>query len=239
MKTFNGLKTQNGCSGCASRAEGSFCNLPESNLAALEPLKITKTYPKGATLFFEGQPSDGIYVLCRGLVKLSTCSRDGKAIILRIARAGQVLGLSATISDSVYEATAKVLAPSLASFVRKPDFLNFLRENPEACFNAAKQLSYVCQTASAQVCSLGLSGSVAERLAKLILGWSKTNGAGSGSAHIKNTFTHEEIAEMIGTTRETISRLLKDFKDKNLITIKGSNLTVHDKDKLEAIVNRG
>jgi CRP/FNR family cyclic AMP-dependent transcriptional regulator len=184
----------------------------------------------------EGQPSNGIYMLCQGRVKLSTCSRDGKVIILRIAEAGEVLGLSAAVSGLNYEATAEVIESCQVNFVRKDDFLRLLKQNPEACFNAMKHLSYKYHTAYVQVRSLGLSHDAADKLAKLLLGWCKTNGNGNGTVHLKIPYTHEEIAEMIGTSRETVTRLLKDFKARKLITLKGSDLTVLNRVKLDATI---
>ena len=109
MKGLDNFKIQHKCSNCDLRAAGFFCNLSESALQTFELLKISSAYPKGSTLFMEGQPSNGIYMLCQGRIKLSTGSRDGKVIILRIAEAGEFLGLSEAFSDSFYEATSLVL----------------------------------------------------------------------------------------------------------------------------------
>ena len=184
----------------------------------------------------EGYPSNGVYMLCQGRIKLSTSSRDGKVIILRIAEAGEVLGLSATISDSNYEATAKVFEACQVNFVRKEDFLCFLKQNPEACLSAMKQLSHKYHKAYIQVRSFGLSHTAADKLAKLLLEWAKPNNNGNSSIHLKISHTHEEIGEMIGTSRETVTRLLKDFKDRGLVTLKGSDLIIHNPKKLDAII---
>ena len=235
MKAPNNLKIQHKCLECNLRTANFFCSLSQSALQIFESLKITNAYPKGATLFMEGHPSNGIYMLCQGRVKLSTCSRDGKVIILRIAEAGEVLGLSATVSNLNYEATAEILEPCQVNFVRKEDFLQFLANNTEACFSAIKQISNKYHTAYTKVRSFGLSHTAADRLAKLLLEWGKTNG-GNGVIHLKISYTHEEIAEMIGTSRETVTRILKDFKDRELIALKGSDMIIHDRKKLDATI---
>lgn len=176
-------------------------------------------------------------MICRGKIKLSNCSQDGKTIILRIAGAGEILGLSAVVSDSYYKATAEVIETCQANFVGKDDFLSLLKRNSEICLNATKQLSHNYHTAHLQICSLGLSASVAGKLAKLFLGWCETNGTGGSDIYLKITYTHQEMADMIGTSRETVSRLLKVFKDRKLITLKGSYLIIHDKRRLEAASN--
>lgn len=205
-------------------------------MRVFDSLKITNVYPKGTALFLEGQPANGVYMLCQGRVKLSTCSRDGRIIILRIAEPGEVLGISAVVTNSVHESSAEVLDRCSVSFIRKAEFLSFLHRNADASFNAARQLSHIYQTAHAQIRSIGLSNTVAERLAKLFLRWCREAGKESNGVHLKISFTQEEIAEMIGTSRETVSRLLKDFKDNNLITVKGSDLIIHDVKKLEATI---
>lgn len=232
MSVHKNLKVQHKCSGCTTARGGFFCGLPSGALQNLEGLKISNLYPRGSVLFIEGETARGVYILCQGKVKLSTCSRDGKVIILQIADAGEVLGLSAVVSGAAYEVTAEVIEPCQISFIRKADFLRLLQQNTDACLNAVRQLSQNYQTAHGQICSLGLSTSVADKLAKLFLGWC---GGANGSIHLKIHYTHEEIAEMIGTSRETVSRLLKNFRERKLISLKGSDLVIHDRRRLESV----
>lgn len=236
MKVVHDLQIQNRCRGCSLQNENSFCRLPIKDLEKFEALKVTRAYPKGATLFNEGQPSAAVYMLCQGKIKLSTCSPDGKIIILGIAEPGDILGLSAAINGTDYETTAEVLELCQVNYVRSTDLLSFIRESPDAGLNAAKQLSRNYHTAYLQICSLGLSDSVADKLAKLFLGWSG-NGAGTdGRVHLKNFFTHEEMAEMIGTSRETVTRALRYFRENELVTLRGSDLLIHDRRRLKAVI---
>ena len=115
------------------RAEKIFCNLPNAALQALESIKYTTAYPKGAVLFVEGQAPRGVFILCRGRVKLSICSSDGKTLILKIAGPGELLGLSACVTDKPYEATVETLSPCQVNFIRREDFLQLLHEDAEAC----------------------------------------------------------------------------------------------------------
>lgn len=236
MKALDNLTIQHRCLNCRLHAENYFCRLETPVLQIFESLKITNSYPKGATLFMEGQPSNGIYMLCQGKVKLSTCSKDGKVIVLRIAESGEVLGMSAVVSNSPYEATAEVLESCQVNFVSKDGFLRFLEQNGDASLSAVKQLSRNYHAAHAQIRSFGLSTSVADKLAKLLLEWCERKGAANGSIHLKISYTHEELAEMIGTSRETVTRVLKDFRERNLITVKGSDLIVHDQARLKAAI---
>jgi len=231
-----GLEIVENCVTCRLRADKIFCNLPTQTVQALEAIKYTTAYPKGAVLFVEGQAPRGVFILCRGRVKLSICSSDGKTLILKIAEAGEVLGLSASVSSKPYELTAETLDPCQVNFVKREDFLRFLREHNEVCLKVAEQLSEKYNTACHEIRSLGLSHSAAEKLAKLLLEWSAKNGGSRQPDRMKLTLTHEEIAQMIGTSRETVTRLFADFKKRQLIQLKGSTLVIRNRPALEGMV---
>src|ERR1700747_3367058 len=98
MSSPYGLQITENCLVCKLRQSGFFCDLPRTSLEDLEKVKYASGYPQGAVLFVEGQSARGIYIVCNGRVKLSTTSRDGKTLILRIAQPGEVLGLDAPVS---------------------------------------------------------------------------------------------------------------------------------------------
>ena len=129
MRAPYGLEIIESCLICPHREDRLFCNLPPAALEGLAAITSPAAYPKGATLFVEGQPSRGVFVLCGGRVKLSTSSADGKSLIVRIAETGEVLGLPATVTGKPYELTAEVIQPSQANFIARQDFLVFLRED--------------------------------------------------------------------------------------------------------------
>jgi len=232
-----GLEIIESCVTCKLRADKIFCNLTAHTVQALEAIKYTTAYPKGAVLFVEGQAPRGVFILCRGRVKLSICSSDGKTLILKIAEAGEVLGLSASVSGKPYELTAETLDPCQVNFVKREDFLRFLREHNDVCLRVAEQLSEKYNTACHEIRSLGLSHSAAEKLAKLLLEWSVKNGGARQPDRLKLTLTHEEIAQMIGTSRETVTRLFADFKKRQLIQLKGSTLVIRNRAALESLVS--
>jgi CRP/FNR family transcriptional regulator len=177
-------------------------------------------------------------MLCTGRVKLTTCSSDGKAVIARIAEGGEVLGLSATVSGRPYMATAETLVPCEVNFIRGEDFLKFLKQHGDACLRVAEHLSNNYHDAFDQVRSLGLSHSASEKLARLILYWGEKDGKETDKGiSLKLTLTHEEISQIIGSSRETVTRLLGDFKHKEMILIKGSTLIIRDKAALVDMVS--
>lgn len=238
MHSPYGLDIIESCLTCKVRDSGFFCDLPTEQLQGLESLKYATVFPKGAVLFVEGQAPRGIFILCTGRVKLSTCSGEGKAIITQIAEAGEVLGLSATVSGLPYEVTAETLSPCQVNFLKREDMLGFLSDNSLACLRVAEHLSRNYHNAYEQVRSLGLSHSAGEKLAKLLLEWCGRNGKETDKGlTLKLTLTHEEIAQLIGSSRETVTRLLGEFKQKQIIYVKGSTLVIRKKSVLEAMVN--
>lgn len=235
MRAPYGLNILDNCLTCPVREEHLFCNLPPAAVYRLNEIKSTAIYPKAAMLFIEGQQPRGIFVLCTGRAKLSTSSSEGKTIITKVSEAGDVLGLNATISNRPYEVTAEMVEPGQANFIARDAFLQFLREYGEVALRVAEQLSRNYYTAYEEIRTLGLASSPAEKLAKLLVGWS--NSASDGDPlHLKLTLTHEEIAAMIGTTRETVSRLFSEFKKKQLVQLKGATLVIHDKPALEKMI---
>jgi len=236
MRAPYGLNILDNCLTCPVREEHLFCNLPLPAVQKLNEIKSTAIYPKTAMLFIEGQQPRGVFVLCTGKAKLSTSSREGKTIITKVSEPGDVLGLNATISNCPYEVTAEMIEPGQANFITRDALLQFLRENGEVAVRVAEQLSRNYYTAYEEIRTLGLSNSPSEKFAKLLLGWSNATGNGN-PLQVKLTLTHEEIAEMIGTTRETVSRLFSEFKKQQLVQLKGATLVIRNKAALEKMVH--
>lgn len=233
MRAPYGLEIIENCLTCPHLQERIFCNLSPAALQRLSAITSASSYPKGATLFVEGQTARGVFVLCNGRVKLSTSSVDGKTLIVRIADPGEVLGLPATITGKPYELTADAAEPVQANFISRTDFLNFLRDHGEAALRVAQQLGETYHAAIGEMRSIGLAHSAGEKLARFLLDWCASRGNGKEGTGAKLTLTHEEIAQMIGVSRETVTRLFTDFKKKQLLQVKGSTLILSNKEALE------
>src|SRR5436190_1198220 len=225
MRSPYGFDIIESCMSCKLRKDRMFCNLPEGAVELMQSIKATAAYPKGALLCLEGQPARGVFILCNGHAKISTSSADGKTIILRIAGPGEVLGLSSTLSGKPHDFTIETMEPTQANFIGRADFLKFIAAHPAIGMKVADQLTHNCHCAYEEVRSLGLSRSVPEKVARLILQWSETatnaRKSKDGKVQFKVTLTQEEIAQMIGSSRETVSRILSGFKKERLLQIKG------------------
>ncbi len=238
MPTPYNLEVEYSCANCRVRGERLFCNMSDDSIRTLDAIKFTGLYPKGSMLFVEGDAPRGVYLLCSGKVKLTTSSTEGKTLIVKVAQAGDILGASATILGRPYEVSAETIEPAQVNFIKRDEFLTFLGTNTEAAMHTAQQLSekYLC--AQREIRSLGLSQTTSEKLGRLLLDWCEDGGeTTTRGIRLKVLLTHEEVAQMIGTTRETVTRLLSDFKRKAIIEVKGSSMYVTNKPMLEAMVS--
>ena len=203
-------------------------------MEAFQRIKFTMAYPAGATLFTEGQPCRGIYILCKGRVKLSSTSSEGQTLIFKIAQPGEVLGLNTAISGVPHPTTAETGQPCQLNFVKRDDFLKFLTEHTEASMQAAIHLSRECQQAYQHLRSFVMR-SAPQRIARLILDWSQED-AGMSSIHgIKVALTHEEIGQIIGMSRETVTRTLADFRKQHIAELHGSTLLIQSTSALQEL----
>jgi CRP/FNR family transcriptional regulator len=230
-----GLPLAESCLSCKLRNQSFFCALPPKAIADLEHIKHANSFPAGAVVFLEGQSPRGVYVLCQGKAKLTTTSADGKTMILKIAQPGEVLGLHATISGKAYELTVETLQPSQLTFIGRDDFLRFIRQHGDVCLQAAQHLSRDCQSAYEVVRSIGLSHSAPAKLAKLLLQWAAEAKPANGAVQLRVTLTHEEIAQLIGSSRETVTRALSALRRQGTLQLKGATLTVRNMAALERL----
>jgi CRP/FNR family transcriptional regulator len=236
MNSPYGLPCIESCLSCKLRSGNFFCALSQESLEAFNQVKHATVLPEGAAIFVEGQTPRGIFMLCQGQAKLSATSREGKTFILRIAKPGEVLGLHAVVTGKPYEVTAETMQPSQLNFVNREDFLRFLKEHGDACLHAAEHISCECQDAYDVVRSIGLSNSVSERVAKFLLASATDGQVTKGVVRAKLALTHEDIAQLMGTSRETITRTLSEFRKKEIVELKGSTLIIHNKPALEQLV---
>jgi CRP/FNR family transcriptional regulator len=224
------------CLTCPLRSGNFFCALAPATLSAFNQIKHAAVFPEGVVLFVEGQTPRGIFMLCQGQAKLCTTSREGKALILRIAKPGEVLGLDAIVTGKPYQVTVQTMQPSLLNFVNREDFLRFLHDHSDACLRAVQQISHDCRQAYDVVRSIGLSHSVSGRVAKFLLASVTGEAATNGVVRISLGLTHEDIAQLTGTSRETITRILSELRKSDIVELKGSTLIIHNKPALERLV---
>ena len=233
------LEMSDNCLNCQLRGRGYFCQFAGEELRGLAAVSYSTVYPENSVLFVEGQMPRGVYILCRGRAKLSMVSSEGKTLILHISEPGDILGLSSCLLSQPYQATVETLSPCQLNFIRREDFLQYIRSHPQAMFRVAEFLSREYRAACSEIGSLGLSHSAAEKMARLLLEWKETHANGNGTTVLKLTLTHEEMAQMIGSSRETVTRMLARFRAKNYIEVRGSTLVIRNRAALQSLLDQG
>lgn len=225
--------------------EATNCRRPQSNIAgeffnkltpaALQDLLSMQTpinYPANKVLFSEKEETRGVFVVLSGEVKLSINSSEGRRLSLRIARKGEILGLSSTLSGRPYELTAETLYPATIAPIGRREFLSFLARHPEAYQIVTEELSRHVHMACEQLRTVGLSTSAPEKLARLLLDWSENGQTTESGTRFRFPLTHEQIGEFIGASRETVTRTMCTFKHRRLVAFQGSMMTIPNKTAL-------
>ena len=222
------------CANCTLHSKGEFCHLEKDTLDLLSGVGHITLYPAYATLLKEGQTSPGVYVMCSGRVKLSVDTSTGKTVILKVVERRHVLGLSTVVTGRPAPFTATTMDFCQIKFVERDNFMLLMESDPEIALTCARLLAQEVSGTFDDVYDLLLARSSTEKLVRLLLSWV------AGEPHNRNLrvasdFTHEEMAQMIGSSRETVTRLLCEMRRKELIRIEGSTLVIPNRVALQAI----
>ncbi len=236
MGVPRGFVFSDGCLGCTLRRSGDFCDLPHDLLFDFHSLGHITLYPPDVVLLLEGQAPRGVYIVCSGRAKLSVLAKDGKTVILKVAGERQVLGLSAVVSGRPSPIEATTIEPCQIKFVDRESFLRLIERNSHAALACARLLSQEIHGTFRDVHDLLLARSSTEKLARLLLSWVASEPR-NRDLRVATDFTHEEIAQMIGSSRETVTRLLSDMKRRELIRLEGSTLVIPNRIALQAIAS--
>jgi CRP/FNR family transcriptional regulator len=199
----------------------------------LSAFAIPTYHPKGSVLFVEGQPPHGVFILYSGRVKLFTSSMDGKVFILRFAEPGQLLGLAGAVSGQPYETWAEATQPTQTMFVERGQLVHAMRRHGEVAVQVAMHLGASYCSAIAGMHVIGRSRSASQKVAKFLLDWFESNRPFLDQAGARFTLTQEEIAQLIGISRETVTRVLSAFKREGLIQWNGRHLVLTNRAALE------
>ncbi len=235
MNNATNLNLEKNTKGSYSLAGDALLHL----LLRLEDIKLTSIYPRGSVLFAEGQPAIGVYLLRSGRAKISISSAAGKKVILRVQAASAILGVNSVIKDEPYDITVEPIERCRIDFVSRSEFMKILDEGETAGAGVADTLSNELSDVVEHVRSLLLSQSCAEKLAGLLVKWCDEQGeVAPEGIRVNPGLTHEEIAQMICASRETVTRLFAEFKRKEIVSFAGNTIFVRRLNALESMVCR-
>lgn len=200
-------------------------------------MEFPHSYGPNVVLFAEKEASRGVFIVLEGEVRLSINSTDGKRLSLRIARKGDILGLSSALTGNSYEMTAETLYPAKVGHVGRSEFHAYLARHPQVYPIVTEELSRQMVMACEQLRTVCLSASAPEKLARLLLEWSETDQGSDSGGRVRFSLTHEEIGEFIGASRETVTRTLSNFRHRHLVSFRGSMLEIPSRTALASYAN--
>jgi CRP/FNR family transcriptional regulator len=196
-------------------------------------MQVPSSYPANVVIFSEKNPAQGIYIVMEGEVKVSINSSEGRRLSLAIAGTGEILGMGSTLAGRPYDVTAETVFPAKVAYIERREFMNFLARHPGVYQVVIEELSRSITKACDHLRTVSLPATVPEKLALLLLGWSEDGQpAEHGGRQFRFSMTHEELGEFIGASRETVTRTLNYFKHRRLVNLKGSMITIPNRDAL-------
>jgi CRP/FNR family transcriptional regulator, cyclic AMP receptor protein len=211
-------------------------NSPLRAIPGIDRVSRSRIYPRGAVVFHEGTVARGVYVLSSGRAKISISSADGKKLIMRIAVGGDVLGLYAGLTGKPFEATAEMLEGGRVDFISRQDLLNLIDRQSTPGFDLVEMFSRQFSELVDHTRMLLLSESALEKLARLIVRWGRDFGERTQDGiRVRILLTQEEIAQIIGASRETVTRLFSTLKRDQIIRVKRDSIWIRDSDALASL----
>lgn len=211
-----------------------FAGMREGDIQAFADLVRERTYPKGSVIVFEDDPGDALYLVAGGQVKVVLIGEDGREVILSVLGEGSFFGEMALIDDQPRSATVIAMTDSSVLVLRREDFQSRLRASPEIAIALLREISRRLRRADEKIGSLVLLD-VNGRVADLILRLAEEE----GGDQITKKITHHVIAQMIGSSRETVSRTMRDFVERELIQVTRKEITVLNRPMLARMAGRG
>jgi len=210
-----------------------FASLPDQELAAFAELVRERSYPRGSVILFEDDQGDSLFLLADGQVKVVLIGEDGREVILSVLREGSFFGEMALLDDQPRSAHVIAMEDSSLLVLRREDFQARLRQSPEVAIALLRELAGRLRRADEKIGGLVLLD-VNGRVADLLLRMADEE----GGIHITRKITHHVIAQMIGSSRETVSRTMRDFVDKGWIQVGRKDIQLINRPALEQSAGR-
>ncbi|MCU7693818.1 Crp/Fnr family transcriptional regulator [Haoranjiania flava] len=224
------------CINCIPQQSTIFSGLTEEELIAMNEHKSCTSYKKGQVIFSEHGIPFGLFCVSEGKIKISSTGYDGKEQILRFAKSGDIFGYRALISQDRYHCSAIAMEDSAICVIDKSFFLNLFYTNAALCRSVFKKISEDLKKAENIIVSLSQKN-VRERLAESLLFFIATYGYEADGATLNVLFSREEIAGFVGTSTESVIRLLSEFNSDKIVELVGKKIKVVNLDKLTKTAN--
>jgi CRP/FNR family cyclic AMP-dependent transcriptional regulator len=207
-----------------------FSDLSAAELARFAEVAREREYPKNSVILFEDDPGDALYIVSGGQVKVVLIGEDGREVILSVLSDGDFFGEMSLIDDEPRSAHVIAMRDSRLLVLRRDDFQQQIQEHPSIALKVLKVMVQRLRRADAKIGGLVLLD-VNGRVARLLLDLADE----SGGPKITRRLTHHTIAQMIGSSRETVSRAMRELVDRGLIDVTRREITIRDRNGLAAL----
>ena len=206
------------------RAIPLFGRVSEADLEELATHLIERRFPKNATVVEEGLPGDYMYVIRQGRAKVTKASEDGREKIMNFLEAGSFFGDMALLGDETRSASVKTLEDSVLLALSRRDFIDLLRQSPDLSLAVIAELANRLRETNEQARSLSFQG-VEERTRNLFERIARVDETTAG-LRMTPALTHQQIADMVGTSRETVTRAIKQLKTSGWLEQEGKRYVI-------------
>jgi CRP-like cAMP-binding protein len=212
-----------------------FSGLEKEDLATLSSIVTRKEFGKRDTLFHQGDPGEEFMILTEGSVKVELMNSEGKELTLTILTPFQFLGELALLDDVPRSATVVSMEQSVLLSINKRDFARLLESYPRMSIPMLRQLTRRVRVLTDDIASMAFLDSYS-RVTRKILNLGEEMGQTNAEGHIliDRPLTHQQLANLVGTTRETVTKILNEMKDNGLLDIRRHRITILDRDELHA-----
>ncbi len=209
----------------ALRTVPLFREVPETELQAIARLVRERQFPKGSLILSEGDPGDALYFIVHGQVKVTVVAEDGREVILSVLGDGAFFGEMALLDDEPRSAHVISMDDTTLLQLRREDFRTRLQQAPELAVSLLRELSRRLRPADSTIASLMLLD-VNGRIARLLLELAREDSP--EGTRITRRLTHAAIGQMVGASRETISRAMRSLVLRNVVSVSRRDITLLD-----------
>lgn len=229
------LSEQNKCESCINMTHPLFRHLNDREIETIFLNKITETHKRGSIIYQEGHRINGFFCVKKGIIKIYKTGFDGKEQIVRFARPGDIMGYRSVIRNEPACTTSEVLEDSVVCHIPASILFTLVKTNGNFAIELMKLICKELGEANSYITDIAQK-TVRERLAEILIQLQEE--FGTDDQHIlKISLTREELSNIVGTATESIIRLLSEFKNENLIELRGRKIKILDKPGLKHIAN--
>ncbi|MBN1827371.1 MAG: Crp/Fnr family transcriptional regulator [Candidatus Eisenbacteria bacterium] len=230
------MKSEPRCAECPAFALGVFGALPAKERKNLDRIKVSHLYHAGEILFNEGNEPREVFFLREGRIKISKSGLHGEEVMLRLLGPGAIIGYRPLLAGEPYAATAEAVEPSLVCSIAAQRFIGLIRGFPDLALRILEELARELRVSEEELLIRTLEP-VPRRAARLILWFLDSRPEGAGPPQFTVPVPRADLAGMIGTAPETLSRTLQDFTRAGLLEVEGRRFRVLDLDALRNLAD--